>query len=77
MGGSFVRIGRVVTTRALLPGESEALSIDFPLGGIDPSSEVRFRVVVNAGDDMPLPELLECRPENNQAETTASCDILI
>jgi hypothetical protein len=76
-GGTFVRIGRVVTTRALLPGESEALSIPYDLAGRLPSETIRFRVVVNDASDTPDPDLLECRPGNNEAETTASCSILI
>lgn len=72
-----MRIGRVVTTRALLPGESEPLSIDYDLTGRMPNETIRFRVIVNDGTDTPDPDLLECRPANNQAETTASCSILI
>ncbi len=76
-GGTFVRIGRVVTTRALLPGESEPLSIAYDLTGRGPSETIRFRVVINDSTDTPDPSLLECRPANNEAETTASCSILI
>ena len=75
--GAFVRIGRVVTTRVLLPGESQPLSIAYDLTGRMPSELIRFRVVVNDATDMPDLAFLECRPANNQAETTASCSILM
>jgi len=76
-GGAFVRLGRVTTARLLLAGESEILSIAYDLVGRDPTADVRFRVVVNDTTDGPLEDLTECRPANNEAETTASCLLLI
>lgn len=75
--GSFRRLGRVTTTRRLLPGEDELLSWEFPLDGRDPTAPVNFRVVINDPGDGPLPGLTECRPMNNAAEVTASCDLVI
>jgi hypothetical protein len=75
-GGTFVLVTRVATTRALLPGESEAFSVDFDLAGRDPTLDVRFRVVVNDDGDPGVPDVLECRDANNAAETMASCLII-
>ena len=72
-GESWVKIGKVKTTQPLLPGQSEALSIEHTLSSSNPSAQVHFLVVINDSEDDPLPELLECRPENNSAETTGSC----
>ncbi len=73
--GSFVLVGRVTTTRLLLPGESEAHAIDYDLGarGGEP---ITFRVIANDDGDPGVPDAIECRDENNTADVTASCAIL-
>ena len=71
-----VRIGRVITTRALLPGESELLSIEHDRSGEPGGDELTFRVVVDDPSDMPSEALDECRPDNNTAEVAASCLIV-
>jgi hypothetical protein len=71
--GTFVRVARVTTTRALLAGEGEAMSVPYPLVDREHGEAVRFRVVVNDENDAPLLELNECRPDNNSAETTSMC----
>lgn len=75
--GTFVRLGQVATTRTLLPGESEQLSIPYDLGTRPAGDVVRFRVVVDDPTDTPLPSLVECHDDNNTAETMGSCQILI
>jgi len=71
------RIGRTETTRALLPGESELLSMPFPIGDRDPYAIFRFKVVVNDTSDEPLGTLQECRDMNNEAEVPATCSTII
>ncbi len=75
-GGTFVRLGRLVTTRTLLPGESEGLSIPYDLTGRPDGDVVRFRVVVDDPTDTPSTSLVECHRDNNTAETMGSCSIL-
>ncbi|MEM9189701.1 MAG: hypothetical protein AAGF12_11030 [Myxococcota bacterium] len=75
-GGSFVRLGQVRTGRRLLPGEAEQLMIQYSLEGRRSTDPVTFRVVVNDAGDMPLASLIECRPENNTAETTGTCRLV-
>ncbi|MBN1771792.1 MAG: VCBS repeat-containing protein [Deltaproteobacteria bacterium] len=69
-GTDRIRLGRVVTTRALLPGESERVELNPafvpPAGG--ESDLYRFTAVVNDPDDEPLPTFNECRPGNNESE---------
>lgn len=55
-----------VTSRPLLAGESELLSVIFPIPMGQESNTFEFTVRVNAADEEPLPELNECRPENNE-----------
>jgi hypothetical protein len=73
--GSFVLVDRVTTTRLLLPGESEPFEVDYLLDAGSPAS-TRFRVVANDDGDPGAADVVECRPENNTAETTASCLIV-
>ena len=54
-----------------LPGEAEAFAVPFDRTGREPGGDERFRVTANDPA-----ELVECRDENNTAETTASCSIL-
>jgi hypothetical protein len=62
--GMRMRVGRAVTTRRLLPGESEVLSVRYD---IPPAQREGFQVfvVVNDTSDMPLTSLHECRTQNN------------
>jgi hypothetical protein len=74
-----VRLGRVTTTRALLPGESELVTLSppfaVPVGMSD--SVFRFAATVNAPDDEPLTGLNECRPANNDAgPIDATCPLI-
>ena len=75
-GGTATRLGRVVTTRALLPGESELLSLAYDRAGSPPGDAFELRVVVDDPLDAPSDMLRECRPDNNAAMITASCQIL-
>ncbi|MCZ7678011.1 MAG: FG-GAP-like repeat-containing protein [Sandaracinaceae bacterium] len=75
-GGVAARVGRVTTTRSLLPGESELLSFEHDRTGEPAGDEVTFRVVVDDPSDMPSDALRECRPDNNTAEVSASCLII-
>jgi hypothetical protein len=74
--GTFVLVGRVTTTRPLLPGESEGFGVPYDLGARDPSLPVRFRVVANDDGDPGAADVVECRDDNNVAETDASCLII-
>jgi hypothetical protein len=68
-GGGRIRVGRTMTTRVLLPGESELLTIAPPYP-IPPGMDVAtftFEAVLNDAADMPLDTLHECRTENNGA----------
>ena len=69
-------LARVTTTRALLPGEAESFEVVRDLSGMA-DEEQTFTVVVGDDGDPETPDLVECRPDNNQATTTASCDILL
>ena len=69
-GSMFNLLTTATTTRVLLPGESEPFTATFDLGGREPTETVRFRVVANDGGAT----ILECRPANNQAEVSGSCD---
>lgn len=76
-GSGFTLLARVSTTRTLLAGEAEALSVIYDLPAGDADGLARFRVVVNdEGDPAPAP-ITECRPENNAAEVTGNCAILL
>jgi hypothetical protein len=75
--GTFTLVERLATTRALLPGEFEAFTVRFDLAGHDLAMEQRFRVVVNDDGDPGAPDVLECRPDNDQAEITGACSILL
>lgn len=75
--GAFVRLGRLTTAHALLPGESESLSMPYDLGTRPGGDVVRFRVVVDDPTDMPLASLVECHADNNTAEAMGSCQILM
>lgn len=63
----------IATTRVLLPGEFELVSVEFTL---TPGSEYdprQFQVVVNDPAHTPTTSLVECRSENNTATGTAAC----
>ena len=67
--GTRVRLGRVETTRRLLPGESELVTLPAPFTipvGMELST-FRFEAVLNAMDDMPREDVHECREDNNAA----------
>jgi hypothetical protein len=74
--GSFRVLGRVMTSRALFPGDFEAFSMPYDLGARPATDTVRFRVIVDDPSDMPLPSLVECHADNNTAETMATCGFL-
>ena len=76
-GGTFVHLGRLTTTRTLLPGESEQMSMAYDFGTRPANEVVRFRVVVDDPTDMPSATLVECHDDNNTAETMGSCQILM
>lgn len=63
--GMHTRIGRTLTTRRLLPGESEVVSVLFPIPPGMARATFDIYVVVNDVDDMPLEILHECRTDNN------------
>jgi hypothetical protein len=68
-GGTRMRVGRMLTTRPLLPGESELLILapPYPIpAGMD-TATFRFEAVINDAGEMPLDTLHECRTENNGA----------
>ncbi|HBQ19998.1 MAG TPA: hypothetical protein DEF51_55685, partial [Myxococcales bacterium] len=68
--GAFV--GRVVTTRALLPGASEVLEVAF--SPVAAGEAYAFTATLNDPDHEPLTGLNECREENNGAgPITAAC----
>lgn len=75
--GVYTRIGRQITTRTLLPGDSEVLEFPYSLSGRDPSTEVHFRAVINDADDVTDESLHECRDLNNDGETNGSCLLLL
>lgn len=75
-GSGFELVARISTTRALLPGEADPLSVPYDVPPGDADSQVRFRVVVNDVGDAPETPLTECRPDNNAAEVTGNCAIL-
>ncbi|MAQ14907.1 MAG: hypothetical protein CMN30_08940 [Sandaracinus sp.] len=71
------RVGRAVTTRALLPGESERVAVTFPIPSGRAEDSFSFTATLNAADDEPLVGLNECRTENNDAgPLVASCPIV-
>lgn len=69
--GTRSRVGGGVTSRSLLPGESEviALAPPFSVPAAETGTTFRFVAVVNDPDDAPLGTFRECRTENNEAET--------
>ena len=73
--GVFTYVGEAATTQSLLPGQSELLSLDYPLQGTE-GDPVRFRLVVNDPNQTPLDTLSECRPDNNSAETDGRCSLI-
>ena len=77
IGTTWTRLGRLMTTRALLPGESEQMSMPYDLGTRPPGDIVRFRVVIDDPTDMPLASLLECHSDNNTAETMSGCLVVM
>ena len=78
-GAARTLLGRATTTRPLLPGESELLTLEPPFAvPAERGAEVFvFEAVVNDPEDMPLAGLNECRPENNGAgPVEASCPLV-
>jgi len=61
--GARTLLGRAVTTRRLLPGDSEAVAVELPPERA--AETLPVFVVVNDGMAMPLGSLHECRTENN------------
>lgn len=61
--GTRTLLGRTLTTRRLLPGDSEAVSIELPPERAMETLPVF--VVINAESAMPLDTLHECRTNNN------------
>ena len=72
-----VAVGRVLTTRALLPGESEVLGLDYPIPSGTSTEPFTFTARLNDPAEMPLVGLNECRPDNNTAgPIIANCPII-
>lgn len=69
--GVRTRIGASVTTRPLLPGESELLTMTpaFPIPAGMELATFSFLAVLNDPSEMPLEVLHECRDENNESAT--------
>lgn len=69
-GDSPVHIGRVVTTRRLLPGESETIVLapGRSLAGGEAGDVFSFVAVLNDPDDEPLVGLNECIEDNNRSD---------
>ncbi len=74
--GMFVRVDTALTTRVLLPGESEVLHVPYSLSGRSPEETIRFRAVINDPGTSPLGSLNECHTDNNAGETSASCGVI-
>ncbi len=76
-GAGPVRVDRLVTTRPLLPGESEVLSVEYSIPAGRETEVFEFSATLNDPDDMPLVGLNECRPDNNGAgPISVSCPIV-
>ena len=67
--GARVRVGRVLTTRALLPGESEVVTLTpaFPVPAGSETATFRFDAVLNDPLDMPRDDLNQCDTSNDTA----------
>ncbi len=63
--GTRTLIGRAVTTRRLLPGESETLSVPYDVPMAERLMPMSVTAAVNDSREMPLATLHECREENN------------
>lgn len=67
--GTRVRVGRVTTTRALLPGESEVVTLTpgfaVPVGMA--TTTFRFDAVLNDATDMPRDDVHQCDTSNDSA----------
>lgn len=60
-------VGRAVTTRRLLPGESEVLRVRYVLPMDMQLLSMQYYAIINDPMAMPLGTLRECRTENNTA----------
>jgi hypothetical protein len=70
------RIGRAVTSHRLLPGESEVVSVTFPLPAGHAADTFNVYVVIDDASDMPLPTLHECHSDNNASTPHPfACDL--
>ena len=69
--------GTVTTTRSLLPGQYELLSLEFAIGQGNESLPHDFQVVVNDPLHMPSTDLVECQAGNNTATGTGTCLVII
>jgi hypothetical protein len=76
-GDGWIPVGTVRTTRHLLPGESEPLSIRYPLDSRDGYAPVVFLVVAGESADGAPSAVVECRDDNNEATIEASCTLVI
>jgi len=61
------RLGTVLTTRRLLPGEAETVRLTFSIPAGMEATVFSFEVVINDPTDAPVASLRECRPDNNDA----------
>lgn len=68
--GTRVRLGRAVTTRALLPGEGEVLTLtpDYAVPAGMETSTFRFDAVLNDPADMPRDDVNQCDATNDAAD---------
>ena len=67
--GTRVLLGRALTTRRLLPGESELVTLPMPYSiaaGMELST-FRFEAVLNDPDDMPRDDFHQCLEDNDGA----------
>jgi hypothetical protein len=71
--GALVYFGAATTTRMLLPGQHELLSLPYPVAADEEHVQHAFRIVIDDPSHMPLSSLVECRPDNNTAETSGLC----
>lgn len=69
--------GTATTTRSLLPGQFELLSITFPIAPANAQTMHTFQAVVNDPTQTPNGELVECQSGNNTATANGLCFIII
>jgi len=74
-----MQVGRAVTTRVLLPGESELIEFTpaFPVPAASVGTTFHFEAMLNDPADMPLDSFHECRDDNDAiGPTEAGCPLI-